>query len=390
MIYSAPGYSVEGLDSISESNLKEESSENSIFHSKSFQNYDANRLNEEERAKVFDVTDKDNDFLYYRDQILPKSVQNRENVVELLCSDSSKGPFSVSIALDNGSALCLIRTMEQNERVQLNLDQVSVAWWRRLFKSGPSPFEIAAEANKNLPVNKSKRITDPRLPQALLTFEEQQRIKGFKFGILLAKEGQTKEDEMFSNVESSPQFDEFLDFVGERLVLENWRGFKAGFDLKGGTTGKTTIHKRYNNNDILFHVSTLLPFNPKDKQQLERKRHIGNDIVVIVFQEGETIYKPTTLNSRQTHVVILIKPIKLEDKPGETFYRVAVISREGVPSFGPELPKNSIFAKDQTLIDFLYCKLLNAEKACYQAPILNNKLVRARNAMLKDIASNFT
>jgi hypothetical protein len=25
-----------------------------------------------------------------------------------------------------------------------------------------------------------------------------------------------------------------------------------------------------------FHVSTMLPFNEQDKQQLERKRHIGN------------------------------------------------------------------------------------------------------------------
>ena len=37
----------------------------------------------------------------------------------------------------------------------------------------------------------------------------------------------------------------------------------------------------------MFHVSTLLPFKEKgDNQQLERKRHIGNDIVAIVFQVG--------------------------------------------------------------------------------------------------------
>jgi hypothetical protein len=32
-------------------------------------------------------------------------------------------------------------------------------------------------------------------------------------------------------------------------------------------------------------VSTLLPFQPKDTQCVERKRHIGNDVVVLIFQD---------------------------------------------------------------------------------------------------------
>ena len=35
----------------------------------------------------------------------------------------------------------------------------------------------------------------------------------------------------------------------------------------------------------MFHVSTLLPFTPNNRQQLPRKRYIGNDIVTVVFQE---------------------------------------------------------------------------------------------------------
>lgn len=34
----------------------------------------------------------------------------------------------------------------------------------------------------------------------------------------------------------------------------------------------------------MFHVSTLLPFTPTNRKQLLRKRHIGNDIVTIIFQ----------------------------------------------------------------------------------------------------------
>lgn len=33
----------------------------------------------------------------------------------------------------------------------------------------------------------------------------------------------------------------------------------------------------------MFHVSTLLPYSRDNRQQVERKRHIGNDIVNIIF-----------------------------------------------------------------------------------------------------------
>jgi len=275
-------------------------------------------------------------------------------------------------------------------RKSIELKQVHQSWWKRLFRFGVSPYDVISSVDRSLPVNRLKKVDDPRLPQALLTYEEQQRIKGFKFGILYADDGQTKEDQMFSNVGSSPSFEKFLDFMGQRVELEQLRGFRAGLDTKGGSTGTHTIYRRYNNNDILFHVSTMLPFNPKDKQQLERKRHIGNDIVIIIFQEGETVYKPTTISSRQVQVVLLVKPVHVEDRPEETFYRVGVVSRDGVADFSPKLEDDVIFRQDELFLEWLYSKLLNAERACYNAPILNNKLVRTRTSQLKDIATNFT
>ena len=43
--------------------------------------------------------------------------------------------------------------------------------------------------------------------------------------------------------------------------------------------------------EIMYHVATLLPFSDTDAQQLQRKRHIGNDIVSIVFQEANTPFR---------------------------------------------------------------------------------------------------
>lgn len=44
----------------------------------------------------------------------------------------------------------------------------------------------------------------------------------------------------------------------------------SGLDVKTGTTGSHSIYQRWNGNEVMYHASVLLPFNHKDKQQLER------------------------------------------------------------------------------------------------------------------------
>ena len=43
----------------------------------------------------------------------------------------------------------------------------------------------------------------------------------------------------------------------------------------------------YRGYEVMFHVSTLLPYSATDKQQLARKRHIGNDICTVIFVDEE-------------------------------------------------------------------------------------------------------
>lgn len=58
------------------------------------------------------------------------------------------------------------------------------------------------------------------------------------------------------------------------------------------TTGKESYYTEYSGFEVMFHVAPFLPFNPLDPQQLERKRHIGNDVVVIIFKEGNQKFDP--------------------------------------------------------------------------------------------------
>ncbi|XP_030918827.1 rap1 GTPase-activating protein 1 [Geospiza fortis] len=92
---------------------------------------------------------------------------------------------------------------------------------------------------------------------------------------------QTSEEELFGTTEESPAFAEFLDVLGQRVQLRDFKGFRGGLDVTHGQTGSESVYCHFRDKEIMFHVSTKLPYTEGDAQQLQRKRHIGNDIVAI-------------------------------------------------------------------------------------------------------------
>lgn len=87
------------------------------------------------------------------------------------------------------------------------------------------------------------------------------------------------------------------------------RRFKGGLDTLYGQTGEESVYEVFREKEVMFHVSTLLPYTENDPQQLQRKRHIGNDIVAIVFQEGNTPFAPDMIASHFLHAYIVVQPI---------------------------------------------------------------------------------
>jgi len=50
----------------------------------------------------------------------------------------------------------------------------------------------------------------------------------------------------------------------------------------------------------MFHVSTKIKYNENDPQQVQRKKHLGNDVVLIIFKDAEDIspFKPSSMVSQ--------------------------------------------------------------------------------------------
>uniref|UniRef100_W5LRE5 RAP1 GTPase activating protein a n=1 Tax=Astyanax mexicanus TaxID=7994 RepID=W5LRE5_ASTMX len=217
----------------------------------------------------------------------------------------------------------------------------------------------------------------------IVTFDEHVISNNFKFGVIYQKFGQTSEEELFGNNEDSPAFVEFLEFLGEKIELHDFKGFRGGLDVTHGQTGTESIYHNFHNKEVMFHVSTKLPYTEGDTQQLQRKRHIGNDIVAIVFQEENTPFVPDMIASNFLHAYIVVQA---ENACSDNvLYKVSVTSRDDVPFFGPALPDPAVFRKGPEFHEFLFTKLINAEYACYKAEKFAKLEERTRSALLETL-----
>ncbi|VDL59191.1 unnamed protein product [Hymenolepis diminuta] len=222
-----------------------------------------------------------------------------------------------------------------------------------------------------------------------LTLEEQEGSVNFKFGVLYCKDGQVSDEEMYNNETGSPQYQAFLRLLGDRIALKNWDRFKGGLDAKTETTGTESIYTIYEGHEIMFHVSTLLPISTDNRQQIERKRHIGNDIVNIIFFDTNDVekplsWKPSMMKTHFTHIFAVVAYNNITNA-----YRLSVFSEESVPYFGPTIPTSREFTDHEELRHFLLVKLINGEKAAFHSPVFAQKRIRTSEMLLNNILEKY-
>ncbi|XP_075047471.1 rap1 GTPase-activating protein 1 isoform X6 [Mixophyes fleayi] len=247
----------------------------------------------------------------------------------------------------------------------------------------PNVVQMAKLVCEDVNVDRFHPVLYPKASRLIVTFDEHVISNNFKFGVIYQKTKQTTEEELFSTIDESPAFVEFLDLLGERVLLQDFKGFRGGLDVAHGQTGTESIYCNFRGKEIMFHISTKLPYTEGDAQQLQRKRHIGNDIVAIVFQDDNTPFVPDMIASNFLHSYIVVQ---VEEPCTEnTVYKVSVTARDDVPFFGPSLPEPAAFRKGPEFHEFLLTKLINAEYACYKAEKFAKLEERTRAALLETL-----
>ncbi len=166
-------------------------------------------------------------------------------------------------------------------------------------------------------------------------------IDTHKVGIMYVAPGQTQEEDILRNVHGSPAYTQFLEGIGRLINLRGQVDVYAG-GLDPDEDGEYAYAWWDDIGQILYHTATMMPTKPDDPACNNKKRHIGNDYVRIVWNDSALPYRFDTLKTQFQFVNIVIEPHSVgaiaafANKSHEMeYFKVTIQSAPGMTEFAP-------------------------------------------------------
>ena len=78
-----------------------------------------------------------------------------------------------------------------------------------------------------------KQVAGPDLAMDIMLFEQKLMVTNYKFGVLSVRKDQPDEVSWYNNRESTPDMDEFMEWLAFRINLKGWNRFRGGLNVKG-------------------------------------------------------------------------------------------------------------------------------------------------------------
>lgn len=136
------------------------------------------------------------------------------------------------------------------------------------------------------------------------------------------------EIDILSNCYGSSRYMEFIQNLGCLVALKNAKELNLFIDLEtDGRVGNFTYVWQDDIIQVMFHVATLMPNNERDPNRTEKKKHIGNDFVTIVYNESGEEYNLNTIKGQFNYACVVVEPLELNSN------RIFVRSKDDVAKF---------------------------------------------------------
>jgi hypothetical protein len=234
------------------------------------------------------------------------------------------------------------------------------------------------------------------LDRAIAVLDRIFAVETHKIGVLYVADGQSKQEEILGNMSGSGSYNNFLRHLGSLVSLkeEHSHGiYTAGLDRHSRADGEYSVMWQDQVTQVMFHVATLMPsIVDTDPNFTNKKRHIGNDHVHIVWSDWENEYDIDTIPGQFNTVAIVIFPLDGD------LYRVQVISKL-TPIFnnlaGPVAPNKPVVVSAKALCNLVRWTALNYNNMCKiqafhekQRAYVSNAEERLRQ--IKTIAERFS
>ncbi|CAG9316491.1 unnamed protein product [Blepharisma stoltei] len=147
-----------------------------------------------------------------------------------------------------------------------------------------------------------------KLDRGLSLLDNCQPREPVKIGIIYVGPGQQDEKEILANSSGSIGFQQFVQNIGRVIDIRQHLGNLGGLD-PSGSAGYLSVSYSDWQYDVLFHVVSLMPTDLNDEQQVLKKRHVGNDIVHIIWSDHWRDYRQDTMLTHFNFILIVIYPL---------------------------------------------------------------------------------
>ena len=202
-------------------------------------------------------------------------------------------------------------------------------------------------------------------------------IDTHKVGIMYVALGQTHEREILGNNHGSPAYTRFLGGIGRLINLRGQVDVYAG-GLDPDEDGEYAYAWWDDIGQILYHTATMMPNHAHDPHFDYKKRHIGNDLVRIIWNDSGMPYRFDTLTTQFQFVNIVIEP-------HSPLGAIATFSSSSptTPTPGPpSSPAGGHGSQPQHENDYFRVTVQRAPGMTEFTPIGNFKLISAENLPL--------
>ncbi|KAM0796728.1 hypothetical protein BDR22DRAFT_811401 [Usnea florida] len=177
------------------------------------------------------------------------------------------------------------------------------------------------------------------IQRALRTFDRIDTVDGHKAGVIFIGEGQSSEAEILANSRGTDAYESFLTGLGTKVKLQDANFNTQGLDRVSNIDGTHTYAWRDRVVEVVFHVATMMPTDPKnDPQGVKKKAHIGNDRVKIIYNNSGRTFDFNTFPSEMNFIQTICSSNFPRLSPAAS---LKVISAEALPAFVRNLALNA-------------------------------------------------
>jgi hypothetical protein len=171
-----------------------------------------------------------------------------------------------------------------------------------------SPLALASVPG-SLPETPLLLPNDDMVQRDLSTFDRNSTVDGYRIGVIYIGEGQTNEIEILANTNGSAAYADFIGQLGTLVRLKGATMNTQDLDRVADVDGPYAYCWRDRSTEVVFHITTMMPTDlENDAQCINKKRHIGNDFVNIVWNESGQDFRFDTFPSAFNYVYIVITP----------------------------------------------------------------------------------